>query len=363
MCKKILFIIDDLGRGGAEKITVELANFLSDAGNDITLAVLNTSTQEQQPRTRIKLIDLEIRSDYAFGKLWKKKTLNSEEKNRINKMLNSTQYELVILGHHNGYYLYDELNQKNIWHWIHAELIEFRPSSNYLKLLKEYLRQLRHKNSFKKVFNAKNIITVNRNLSDRYSNLVPNSNFTTISNGVIPPLFINTNIEKKWDTIFVGRLVAIKQVDHAIKAFIYSNLPGNMAIIGDGPEKNRLMNLVEELGYKDRIKFLGWIDEPKLYMLESRSLIMSSYYEGSPVTIAEAISLNIPVISYNSSSEINDLFTESFKERCLAQKQNINELGLKLFDIVNTPFHFDQESLDLVSIDRMAKKFIGLTQK
>ena len=66
MCKKILFIIDDLGRGGAEKITVELANFLSDAGNDITLAVLNTSTQEQQPRTRIKLIDLEIRSDYAF---------------------------------------------------------------------------------------------------------------------------------------------------------------------------------------------------------------------------------------------------------------------------------------------------------
>ncbi len=32
--------------------------------------------------------------------------------------------------------------------------------------------------------------------------------------------------EKKWDVIFVGRLVPIKQVDHAIKAFSMSNLSG-----------------------------------------------------------------------------------------------------------------------------------------
>lgn len=186
--------------------------------------------------------------------------------------------------------------------------------------------------------------------------------FKTIANGVADISYTTdpAPLAKKWDCIFVGRLVAIKQVDHAIRAFAQSKLTGKMAIIGDGPELEKLRHLTQTLQAQDKIEFLGWINDPKPYMLQSKCLIMSSYYEGSPVTLAEAITLSVPVVSYNSSAGIEDIFSPQFKPHCLVEKQNIAELSTKLQNIVNHPFQFDQESRQNVSIGKMAENFLKL---
>lgn len=364
--KKILFIIDDLGRGGAEKITADLASCLADQAHQVSVAVLSNDKTVQILNKKIHFIDLNIRSEFAFGKLWKNKKLNDCEKRTIDSLINSTSFDLIILGHHNGYYIYDELYQKDkVWHWIHAELIEFRNTQNPLKLLKEYLRQIRNRKKFKKLFNGKKCITVNSDLARRYQKLCPDSQLTNIANGtkIIAAPNPSQAYNKKWDCIFVGRLVAIKQVDHAIKAFLQSGLTGKMAIIGEGPERNRLEQWVRSLNTQDKVEFLGWIEQPKTYMQQSQCVIMSSFYEGSPVTLLEAISLNIPVVSYASSTGITDLFTEEYKALCLAEKQNIKELAQKLYTLVNHPIQYNTAMQRNISIDRMAEQFLQLTEQ
>src|SRR5690606_26176326 len=261
--KSILFIVDDLGKGGAEKITAELANTFAKLDHRITLAVLNSSKNMQKILPNIDYIDLKINPKFAFGKLWKSKKLSYLERNRVNQLINNKTYDLIILGFHNGYYLGEYLNQKeNVWYWIHGDLLEFRKFKNPLKHLKEHIRFFKNKKKFSKLFNHKNLITVNRDLENKARNYTNPNLVKTIANGVnIPSEYLHQykSTEKKWDVIFVGRLVPIKQVDHAIKAFAMSKSTGRMAIVGDGTERSNLENLARALGISDRVDFLGWI--------------------------------------------------------------------------------------------------------
>ncbi|WP_180147240.1 glycosyltransferase [Acinetobacter sp. YH12052] len=362
--KKILFIVDDLGKGGAEKITLELAHTLAKSKNLVTLAVLNSSKNTLIVDPSIEYIDLNIDSKFAFGKLWKFKELTKKEQQIFSSLINKRNFDLIIIGFHNGYYLGKYLTQKeNIWYWIHGDLLEIRNFNNPLKRIKEHIRFFKNKRKFSKLFKGKNLITVNRDLEEKAKIHAQPNKTTTIANGIeLPKDLINRSKStiKNWDVIFVGRLVPIKQVDHAIKAFAMSNICGKMAIVGDGSERKKLEELSKELGIADRVDFLGWVDDPRELMLQSKCLVMSSLYEGSPVTLAEAIALGIPVISYDSSAGITDLFTLDTAKFGLVPKQNIRALSSALEKCVQNPYKYNQECIDKVCMDNMQKKILQL---
>ena len=128
----ILFIVDDLDKGQAEKVTADLANTLADLGHSVTLAVLNGSKDTQSIKSHVQYIDLNISPSFPFGKLWKAKRLQPIEENRIEQLINQQRYDVIILGFQNGYYLGRYLKKtQNVWYWIHGELLEYRPSSQY----------------------------------------------------------------------------------------------------------------------------------------------------------------------------------------------------------------------------------------
>ncbi|OTG69715.1 glycosyltransferase [Acinetobacter sp. A1-4-2] len=362
--KKILFIVDDLGKGGAEKITLDLAYTLAKNDNLVTLAVLNSSKNTLAVDSSIEYIDLNINPKFAFGKLWKFKELSKKEQETISLLINEKTFDLIILGFHNGYYLGNYLTQKkNVWHWIHGDLLEFRKFNNPLKQIKEHIRFFKNKRKFAKLFKNRNLITVNRDLESKAQTYAQPKSTVTIANGVQVSddlIAQSPYTEKKWDVIFVGRLVPIKQVDHAIKAFSISNLTGKMAIVGDGTEREKLETLTKELNISDRIDFLGWIDNPHQLMLQSKCLVMCSLYEGSPVTLAEAISLGVPIISYNSSAGIADLFTIDTAKFGLVPKQNIKALSFALEKCVQNPYKYNQECIDKVCMDNMQEKILNL---
>ena len=358
---KILFIIDHLGCGGAERITLQLAEYLAAHEHSIHLAVLNGRLNYYHCTANVAYTDLQLCESFAYGKMWKNKVLSPDERTKIDTLL-ANNFDLIITGYNNGHWLAPYL-KGNVWHWIHGDLLEFRKFNNPLKQIKEHIRFFKNKRKFSKLFKNRNLITVNRDLESKAQIYAQPKSTVTIANGVQ----VSDNLiaqapytEKKWDVIFVGRLVPIKQVDHAIKAFSMSNLSGKMAIVGDGSERQKLEALTKELNISDRVDFLGWVDEPHTLMLQSKCLIMSSLYEGSPVTLAEAIALGIPVISYDSSAGITDLFTLDTAKFGLVPKQNIRALSSALEKCVQNPYKYNQECIDKVCMDNMQKKILQL---
>ncbi|WP_180116396.1 glycosyltransferase [Acinetobacter sp. YH12140] len=358
---KILFIVDHLGCGGAEKITLKLAEYLASNGHDIHLAVLNGKSNYYSCSKIIKYVDLKIQISFAHGKIWKNKKLTESEVHQINELLKYS-FDLIITGYNNGHWLAPYL-KGNVWHWIHGDLLEVRKFNNPLKQMKEHLRFFKNKRKFSKLFHNRNLITVNRDLENKAKRYANPSSVKTIANGVtVPSQYLNqySSTDKKWDVIFVGRLVPIKQVDHAIKAFAMSDTDGRMAIVGDGSERKKLEKLSKELGIADRVNFLGWVDDPQELMLQSKCLVMSSLYEGSPVTLAEAIALGVPIVSYDSSAGITDLFTTDTAKFGLVPKQNIRALSSALEKCVQNPYKYNQECIDKVCMDNMQKKILQL---
>lgn len=100
--------------------------------------------------------------------------------------------------------------------------------------------------------------------------------------------------------LFVGRLSKVKQVDKIIEAI---ELVDNavLTVVGDGEEADYLKNIVAEKSLEDKVCFAGAVAPSKVaeYMKSHDILIMNSVFEGKPMTILEAMSYGMPIISTN----------------------------------------------------------------
>ena len=72
-----------------------------------------------------------------------------------------------------------------------------------------------------------------------------------------------------------------------------------LALVGDGPLRRELEQLIDEHGISDRVRITGWIssDAVRAEILAARALVLPSFAEGLPVVIMEAMALRRPVLS------------------------------------------------------------------
>ena len=103
--------------------------------------------------------------------------------------------------------------------------------------------------------------------------------------------------------ITVGRLIKRKRIDRIIKSLekIESNKI-KLLIVGDGPEKEKLDNLVKKLNLDKRIRFLGYISEEKKYQYLDCSdiFISTSEHEGFGINFQEALFCGLPIVTTKS---------------------------------------------------------------
>ncbi len=96
--------------------------------------------------------------------------------------------------------------------------------------------------------------------------------------------------------LFVGRLSQEKNIPFLLQTL--TKLPSwHLLLVGDGEERKHLQSLCEQAGLSQRVRFLGWQEQPWEYAEDADALILSSFYEGFPLTVIEALSHGLPVLS------------------------------------------------------------------
>ena len=99
----------------------------------------------------------------------------------------------------------------------------------------------------------------------------------------------------------VGRLSKEKGYDDLLRAvakLVGRGVDVELELVGDGPEREALTRLVDELRIKDKVTFRGWlqIDAVRRAMHEATILAQPSTIEGLPTVVEEAMALGIPVV-------------------------------------------------------------------
>jgi glycosyltransferase involved in cell wall biosynthesis len=98
----------------------------------------------------------------------------------------------------------------------------------------------------------------------------------------------------------VGRLTAQKGHDQLIRAvaMIAAERPEiRVLIAGDGPERDKLAELVEVLGVQDQIRLLGHVDRPRRLHALADLFALPSRYEGTPFAMLEAMADGLPILA------------------------------------------------------------------
>lgn len=126
--------------------------------------------------------------------------------------------------------------------------------------------------------------------------------------------FYPLDIPRVYDILSVGRLAPVKHVEVIVRAIsrVKERYPGIKAcIVGDGPCKPELTRLVDELGVKDNIDFVGFKENMLHYYNSSRIFVHASEREGFPNVVLEAMMCGLPCVISNCG-DVVDIAKDGF---------------------------------------------------
>lgn len=122
-------------------------------------------------------------------------------------------------------------------------------------------------------------------------------NISVVLNGT-PPLRLDGSKEEKATVLFLGRLCQRKGVNELIEAMVdvMRRAPNTILELGGDGDVHIYKKLAAEL---PSVRFLGWVDDAERKKALARATIycLPSWNEGLPMSVLEAMSAGLPVIS------------------------------------------------------------------
>lgn len=106
----------------------------------------------------------------------------------------------------------------------------------------------------------------------------------------------------------IGRLAPQKNFSLLLKAF--AQMPASndtLTIVGEGRERTKLAALAARLGIADRVSFPGETSDITKNLTQADAFVLASDYEGLGVVLLEALAAGLPIVTTDSSVNINSL--------------------------------------------------------
>ncbi|WP_346893310.1 glycosyltransferase [Clostridium sp. UBA871] len=330
--KKVLFIVNSLGKGGAERVVVNIANKMATQEYKVTIISLYNK-QFYKVDEKINLIILNKNENENTMKKMFSIIINTYKINRIVDQLEQ-DYKFGLITSHlplsNIICKLSNFNDKCI-HVIHN--VYSAIEGNHRIILSVILKIL---------YNNCKVTTVSsgveRELVERYG--VKSKFIKTIYN----PIDINSiqnlskeEIEEKDKYIlFCGRLTKIKRPDIVIDAFTEGEFYNNykLIILGDGELREELEQQCEKLKISNRVIFTGWESNVYKYMRNSSLLVSCSEFEALPMNLLEAFCCGARVVSTDCNYGPREILLGKYK-KYLVKENNLRELVLTIRDALN----------------------------
>lgn len=349
--KKILFVIDSLGCGGAEKSLVSLLPTLDYNKIDIDLMIVKRGgIFETYIPDKVNIIPFP--TVCGIRKLWfllckilfsiLLRLLPKRHAAELRWMAMSTAYPRlsepydVSIAYQQGfptYYVACKVNARKKIAWINIDL---------------------KKAGYRESFNRKfyDLMTISVSVSDMLYEMLYRSSYITSSKLITIYDILNVDLIRQMSheegfndelpsgtirIVTVGRMTIQKNYTLAIESALClheHNLPFRWYFIGDGVERPLIENLITQYGLRKEIHLLGMQPNPYPYMAGCDIYVQTSSFEGFGLALAEARILHKPIVSTNFSV-VSDQLRDG--ENGLVCEMDANSISDKILLLAKDP--------------------------
>ncbi|WP_066056286.1 glycosyltransferase [Robertmurraya korlensis] len=377
MKKNLLFILNKLVCGGAEKSLISLletidytsynvdlflfkheGTFLKKLPNEVNLLPEPKNYKYIDLPLKNSLFELVSKKDYklvmnrgVLGFLAKTEKNGAKVEQKFWKYLASSlshlpkEYDVAIGFQEKSpiYYLVDRVKAKKKIGWIHTDLNKLN-----INVKKEnfYLSQLDH------------IVTVSEDLVNKLKDMFPNNEnkIECIHNIISTNIINNLSIEPVEDMISeeavnlisVGRLAKEKGLEltlNALEILIRKGYKIKWYLIGEGDQQNLLEEAIKEKGLNNHVEFLGLKENPYPYIKKADIFVQTSRYEGKSISIEEAKVLGKPIVITNFETATNHVI---HGKTGLISEMNEDEIAINIQSLIDNKALRTQLSQNLI---------------
>lgn len=295
--KKILFLIHDLGQGGAEKVLVNLVNHMDPLKFNITvLAMFGGGINEHSLNKNIRYVTVFKHMIPGNSKLMKLLTPG-----QLHKWFIKEKYDIEVsyLEGPSARVISGCVDEKTITvSWIHGEMGSVSAASASFRSAEEAERCYQQfdchvfvaetvKMNFLSLFPQKtqSVVRYNTVESERILKLAAESVSEIVEDDSIKIVAVGTFKEIKG----FDRLLRI------IKRLLQEEKKVHLYLLGKGPLENEFQRYVADNGLENNVSFLGYHANPYKYVSKCDLFVCSSHREGFSTAATEALIVGTPV--------------------------------------------------------------------
>ncbi|MEN2487645.1 glycosyltransferase [Flavobacterium sp. B11] len=318
--KKVAIVSISLGKGGAERFAALLTFMLESSGFQVHSIIVNDDVDYEYTGALFNLEKESAGSVSIFRKLKKGKLLrNYLLQSRIDIVIDSRPKNVLlrelitkfICRNSTVYYIVHSFNFK-----------DYFPSSKFWS-------RILYKN-------VKDVICVSKAIEEKVKDWYGFENTITIYN----PFFIAEKelkkavLEPQKIILYFGRFEEkVKNFTLMLDAFSQSKIYEKgyrLHLMGSGDDVSFIQQKIKTLNLNDCIKILPFKPKPFDEVREAKFTILTSKYEGFPLSIVESLALGTPVIAVDCNSgpreiiqnAFNGLLVENHNPKALAEAMN-----------------------------------------
>ena len=152
----------------------------------------------------------------------------------------------------------------------------------------------------------------------------------------VPELHLNNTTHDTCNFTFMGELSERKGIKDLIHAFAKSENDNARLLVAGNGDVDSLVTLCSELGISEKVEFLGWINKEQKLDLLARTdvVVLPSYAEGLPMSILEAMSVGLPVIT-TPVGAVEDAITHN-EHGLLVNPGNVAQISSALSELAQS---------------------------
>lgn len=170
---------------------------------------------------------------------------------------------------------------------------------------------------------------------------------------------------KKKKIVSVARLTEQKNQKIlllAFKSFLSTHPDYKLVIFGEGPYRSQLEKLILDLGLKEAVELPGAVKNVWDKIVDAECFVLSSWFEGMPNALLEAMCLGLPCISTKVSGAVDLIRTG--ENGILVDLDNSEQLGEALCNLIDNKINKQvmgknaTQLYELLHVDSISRQWV-----